>query len=95
MRAQISLYQLVFSHDIELGRIPQLLRRGQGSDLQVCPPGLFVGMPVQLMMVSPTEWHREFIANLTAKSSLLCEFQVVRIARGLFADEARLASHIQ
>ena len=80
---------------MELRCIPQLLRRCQWRDLQVCPPGLFVAVPMQFLMVGATKWHRELIADLTAKSPLLREFQVMRITRRLLADKTGLTSHKQ
>src|SRR5438105_257760 len=69
---------------------PQLLRDGQWRDLQVAPPGPFVALPVQLVVMGAAQRHRELVAHLAAQGSRLGKFQMVSVARGLPANEAGL-----
>ena len=74
---------------------PQLLRDGQGRNLQICPPRPLVTLPVQLVVMSAAKRHNELVADLAAQGSGLGEFEVVRIGRPLLADQTGLAAHKQ
>jgi hypothetical protein len=60
------------------------------NNLLVGPPGDFVAMAMQLLMMLAAEWDRKFVADLASERSRLGKFEVVRIARLAPADQARL-----
>ena len=57
------------------------------------PPG-FITVTMQLAMMSPAEWHREFVADLATERTRLREAQMVRIGWQPAADQARLLDHM-
>lgn len=65
---------------------------GRGEICHVCPPCLLVAVSMQILMVSPTKRHGEFVADLAAEISWSRELEVVGVSRALFADETRLCS---
>jgi hypothetical protein len=50
----------------------------------------FIAATVDLAMVSPAEWHGEFVADLPTKRPRLNVAQMVRVRRAPAADKARL-----
>ena len=54
------------------------------------PPSGFITVTMELAMMSPAERDRELVTDLAAKSAVLREPQVVRVARLTPTDEAGL-----
>src|SRR4051812_16799522 len=68
---------------------PEIPRSRQRIDLHVGPPRLFITLPVQRLMVGPTQRDGKLVADLAPERTRLREFQMVRIDRRPLTDETR------
>jgi len=73
--------------------LPKLLGDRKWRYLHVRPPIRLVAMPVKLLMMRATEWHRKLIAYLSSQRAGLRNLEMVRVARARLANEARLRSY--
>lgn len=72
--------------------IPKLLRDRKGRNLQVGPPGPFVAVSVQRLMMGSAKRDGELVADFASQCSWLGELKVMRVGGGLLADETPLAA---
>jgi hypothetical protein len=56
----------------------------------VLPPRSFITVAMNLTVMGAAERHRELIAHFTAKGTILCEPQAMRIRGPSTANQARL-----
>src|SRR5438105_4868599 len=66
---------------------PEVPCSRQRVDLHIRPPGLFITLPVQGLMVRPTQRDSKLIADLAPERARLRELEVMCIHWGLLADE--------
>nr|WP_244558733.1 hypothetical protein [Bradyrhizobium brasilense] len=66
------------------------MRHPQWLDLQIRPPGPFVSVPMQILVMGAAQRDGVLVADLAAESPWLGELQMVGVARALPADEAGL-----
>jgi hypothetical protein len=71
-------------------RLPETLCNLGRRNLQVPPPRLLIAAAVQFVVILTAQRNSEFVAHLSAENFGLGEFEVVGIAWGALADEARL-----
>jgi hypothetical protein len=71
---------------------PKLFGDGNRGDLCICPPGCFVALLVEFLMVLATKRDGELIAHLPPQRSRPRNLQMMRVARARLANEARLRS---
>ena len=76
-----------------MGLYPKASGDLQGIDPEIFPPGLLVARLMQLPVMTPTERHREFIADLQAERPWLGKAQMMRIRRLSSADQTWLAGN--
>ena len=62
-----------------MGLYPKASGDLQGIDPEIFPPGLLVARLMQLPVMTPTERHREFIADLQAERPWLGKAQMMRV----------------
>ena len=69
---------------------PQRPRGAGRIKPKLLPPRRFVTVTVNFAMMSPAQWHCEFVTDLVAERTNLREAQVVRIGRPSTANQASL-----
>ena len=70
--------------------VPKIAGGQERRNLVIGPPGLFVALTVQILMVLTAQRYGKFIADLASKRSGLREFEMVGIAGRALTDEAGL-----
>jgi hypothetical protein len=73
-----------------MGFKPKGARGAGGIEPKLLPPRRFIPVTVNFAMVSPAQRHREFVADLAAKSLILGKTQVMGVAGLTPADQAGL-----
>jgi len=73
-----------------MGPQPQHSSGGGRIDAGPDPPSDFIATTMHLTMVSPTEWHSEFVAYLATKCWRLRKSEVMGICRVSATNEASL-----
>src|SRR4051794_30200100 len=66
---------------------PEIPRSRQRIDLHVGPPRLFITLPVQRLMVGPTQRDGKLVADLAPERTRLRELEMVRIDRRPLTNE--------
>ena len=69
---------------------PKTLGSFERVDLEILPPGFFIGGLVQLPVMTAAERYRELIADFQANAAWLRKSQMMRVARLSSADKTRL-----
>jgi hypothetical protein len=95
--SELKLPDALRGHNLGFGvgraSLPQLLGDRYRRDLHVGAPGFFVAVPMQILVMSTAERHRELVADLASQGSRLGDLKVVRVRGCLFANQTRLPSH--
>jgi hypothetical protein len=70
--------------------LPETLCNLGRRNLQVPPPRLLVAAAVQFVVMLAAQRNSEFVAYFPSQCFGLCEFEMVGVAWGALADDARL-----
>ena len=73
---------------------PERTGREARIDAGRIPPCGFVAVTMDLAVMAPAEWHREFVAHLAAERAALGKAEVMRIRRLTAANQARLLGDV-
>ena len=71
-------------------RLPKIFCYLKRRNLQIGPPGNFITLSVQLLMMIPAQRHRKLVTDFAPERSGLREFEVVGITGRALANETRL-----
>ena len=73
--------------------LPQFFGYGEWCHLQIGPPGPFVAVPMQILVVGPAKRDGEFVADFEPQRAWLGELEVVSVRRGSLANQAGLLAY--